>query len=155
VDLDEHARHLGGLLGNLQSLEFSLRLFLNRMPGARPIGLSLGIDLYAASVGTEVPESDLTSYDTLRMLVTKFNAEMKRRGKAGLDPFFVELRDALAHGRVSAAVPDDHLRLLKFDKPINGKVRVTFNEVMTEDWFKAGKRRIYDSIRDVHAQLEP
>jgi hypothetical protein len=132
MTLDDHARGLGGLLGNFHSLEFVLRVFLNRLPGARPMGVPPGTDIYLSPVGTELPENDMTSYDSLGQLFAKFNAEMVKRGKAQLDMRLVELRDALAHGRVSAAMPDDTLRLIKFDKPRNGRVRVTFNELMTE-----------------------
>lgn len=155
MDLNEHARHLGGLLVNLQSLEFLLRGFLNRLPGARPIGTSQGFDVYAAPVGSELSESDITSHDTLGQLVGKFDDEMKRRGSPLLDGSVVELRDALGHGRVSAALPDEHLRLLKFSKPVGGKVRVTFNEVMTEQWFKDKKSYVYALIQQVHAHIPP
>lgn len=155
MELDEHARHLGGLLGNLQSLEFLLRGFLNRRPDARPIGVPHGFDLYAATVGTELPESDITSFDTLTQLIAKFNEEMRQRGAPLLDASVVELRDALPHGRVSAALPDEHLRLLKFSKPAHGMVRVTFNEVLTEEWFTNQKSRVYALMKQVHGQFPP
>jgi|SRR6185369_4840576 len=97
----------------------------------------------------------MTSYDTLCQLVTKFNDEMKRRGAPPLDTSVVELRDALAHGRVSAAPPEENLRLLKFSKPVKGKVQVTFNEVMTEQWFKHRKSHVFALIQQVHAQIPP
>ena len=131
MTIDEHTKYLGKLLANLQSLEFLLRAFLNRLPGARPIGLPYGTDIYSSPVGSELPENDITSYDSLSELLTKVNEEMKRRGAPGIDKKLVDLRDALADGRVSAALPDENMRLLKFDKPQNGKVRVVFNEVMT------------------------
>lgn len=155
MDLDEHARHLGGLLGNLQSLEFALRIFLTHLPGARPISAPSGFDLYAAALGAYVPESDMTSYDTLSRLIAKFNKEMIRRGAPLLDASVIELRDALAHGRVSAPLPDEHLRLLKFSKPVNGVVQVTFSEVMNEEWFKNQKARVYALIRQVQGQIPP
>ncbi|MBI3248042.1 MAG: hypothetical protein HYZ50_16175 [Deltaproteobacteria bacterium] len=146
MTLDEHALNLGGLFGNLQSLEFLLRGFLNRLSGARPIGVPYGTDIYSFPVGTELPENDLTSYDSLSLLVAKFNQEMKCRGTPEIDEKIVELRDALVHGRVSAAIQDESLRLLKFDEPKNGTVRITFNEVMTEEWFKEQKGRVYAAI---------
>lgn len=154
MTLDNHARGLGGLLGNFHSLEFVLRVFLNRLPGARPMGVPHGTNIYLAPVGTELPENDMTSYDSLGQLFGKFNAEMARRGHAQLDMALVELRDALAHGRVSASVPDDTLRLIKFDKPTNGRVRVSFNELMTEEWFTAQKARVVAALKQVHSQVE-
>lgn len=155
MTLDDHARGLGGLLANFHSLEFVLRIFLNRLPGARPMGVLYGTDIYLSPVGTELPENDITSYDSLGQLFAKFNAEMVKRGKAQLDLTLVDLRDALAHGRVSAAVPDDTLRLIKFDKPQDGKVRVTFNELTTEQWFTAQKARVIAALKLAHGQVEP
>ena len=51
MTLDEHARHLGGLLGNLQSLEFALRVFLDNLPEAENRGLK---GVYEAPVGAGV-----------------------------------------------------------------------------------------------------
>src|SRR4051812_48307320 len=124
MTLKEHAHHLGGLVANLQSLEFLLRAFLSKLPSARPMGLPHGTDLYSFPVGATVPENDLTSFDSLGQLIDKYNEEAKRSGNALLDGSLVELRDALAHGRVSAKPPSDDLRLLKFSKPISGCVTV-------------------------------
>jgi hypothetical protein len=49
-----------------------------------------------------------------------------RRGVERIDGTLVEIREALAHGRVSAAVPDNNLRFLKFSTPARGRVRVNF-----------------------------
>ena len=155
MTLDEHARHLGGLFANLQSLEFLLRVFLSRLPGARPMGVPHGTDIYSFPVGSELPDNDMTSYDSLTQLLAKFNREMKLRGAPEIDDGLIDLRDALAHGRVSAAVGDENLRLLKFDKPIDGKVRITFNEVMTEEWFTGQKARVLAAIKQVYQQIEP
>jgi hypothetical protein len=155
MTLDEHARHLGGLLGNLQSLEFLLRLFLSKLPDAAPTGVPSGTDIYSFPVGAELPENNFTNYDSLTQLLNKFNAEMQLRGEQLIDDDLVILRDALAHGRVSAAVENENLRLLKFDKPIQGKVRVAFNEVMTEAWFTAQKARVNAAIHYVFQRVEP
>jgi hypothetical protein len=150
---DEHAKQLGGLVGNFHSLEFILRAFLQQLPTARPIGIPHGADIYSFPVGTELPESELTSYDSLRELIEKFNREMGRRSLPGVDETLVEVRDALAHGRVSAADPSDTLRLLKFSKPQNGRVRITFGETMTAAWFQTQKQRVLDAIHAVAQDL--
>jgi len=153
--MDDHAKRLGQLLGNLQSLEFALRAFLQALPSARPLGIPHGTDIYAFPVGSEVPESEITSYDSLGKLIEKFNAEMSIRGLSGIDPGLVEIRDALAHGRVSSASEHDNLRLLKFDRPVNGRVRVVFNEIMTEAWFAGQKKRVYEALLFVTKNIKP
>jgi hypothetical protein len=149
MDLDDHARHLGGLIGNFQSLEFLLRIFLSKMPGARPCSAPYGA-IYLSPVGTELPENDITSYDTLGQLIAKFNSEADRQRCTRIDDGLVAIRDALAHGRVSASEVDEHLRLLKFNKPQNGKVRVVFNEELSEDWFTNQKRRVREAMDIVY-----
>lgn len=146
MGLDEHARHLGGLIGNLQSLEFLLRIALSKLPGARGRGVLSGQDFYLSPVDSFLPENDLTSYDSLGELISKFNKEMDKQGKLKIDESLVAIRDALAHGRVSASAPDETLRLLKFDKPQDGRVRVVFNEELSEAWFMRHKNRVRDAI---------
>ena len=155
MTLDEHVNHLGGLVGNLQSLEFALRIFLNRQPDARPIGMPYGTDIYYTPVGSTLPENDLTSYDSLGELIAKFNSVANAKGTKTIDANIVELRDALAHGRVSSALANEHMRLLKFDRPKGGAVRVVFNQEMNSDWFKGQKTRVYEAIMTVKASLEP
>jgi hypothetical protein len=86
----------------------------------------------------------------LGQLIKKFNSEMKRRGLNEIDEHLIAVRDALAHGRVSAPNPNDEIRLLKFSKPENGRVRVEFNEVMSAAWFKGQIIRVREAILAVH-----
>ncbi len=153
MTLDDYAKHLGGLLGNLQSFEFLLRRFLQNLPGARPLGVPSGTDIYSLGVGSILPESEITSYDSLGQLIGKYNAEMLNRGGSPLDTSLVSIRDALAHGRVSSAVVEGHLRLIKFDRPVNGLVRVTFNEIVDEQWLSANKKRVYEAMQSVLSNI--
>lgn len=153
MTLDEHAKHLGGLVANFHSLEFLLRTFLQNLPDARPMGVPHGTNIYSFAVGTELSESELTSYDSLGQLIKKYNKEMKKRGLPLIDETLVEVRDAIAHGRVSSDIADD-MQLLKFSKPANGRVRITFNEKLTEDWFKNQKKRVFEAIQEVYKRVE-
>src|SRR5258705_13415551 len=97
-----HALDLGKLIGNLHSLEFLLRAFLQKLPTARPTGVPWGFDIYSFPVGTELAESELTSFDSLAVLIDKVNTELFRQGSNDrIERSLVELGDALAHGRVS------------------------------------------------------
>ena len=80
---------------------------------------------------------------------------MTERRAPKLDTTLIDLRDALAHGRVSAAEQNETLRLVKFSKPNGGLTRVTYNQLMTEDWFMEQKSRIRNAITEVHGQLSP
>ena len=149
MTLDEHAMQLGRLVANFQSLEFLLRAFLQDTPSARPVGVPHGTDIYSYPVGTDLPESELTSYDSLGQLIGKYNKEIGKRGLPPIDETLVEIRDALAHGRVSAADPENNLRLLKFSKPAGGRVSVAFNEELSSDWFSAQRKRVFEAMQAV------
>jgi len=150
---DEHCLHLGGLLGNFQSLEFILRVYLQQLPSARPSGIPYAVSIYTFPVGSVLPENEITSYDSLGILIDKFNKEMTKKQQPLIDKGIVEVRDAIAHGRISAEIHEFELRLIKFTKPQNGKVTVLFNEIMTADWFKNNKKRVNDAILLVHKNI--
>jgi hypothetical protein len=80
------------------------------------VGIPNGNDLYSFSVGQNLPESDLTSYASLGALIAKYNDTAQEQGLTKIDDTLVEIRDALAHGRVSAELTSDTLRLIKFSK---------------------------------------
>jgi hypothetical protein len=153
--LEDHAYHLGSLLANFQSLEFGLRSYLQSLPHAPALGVPHGQDIYAVPIGGQVPENAFTNYDSLGVLISKYNEAARQRSSAEIDPSLVEIRDALAHGRVSAQITDDTLRLLKFSRPKNGIVEVTFNALLSRDWFLDKKKRVCDALLTVGANLTP
>ena len=110
MNLTDYAYNLGSLLANFQSLELGLRAFLQQLPDARPLGIPYGEDIYSFPAGQAVPESELTSYDSLGRLIDKYNEAARDQGLAEIDHGLVDIRDALAHGRVecrpsSPAIP--------------------------------------------------
>ena len=151
MTLDEHTFLLGKLLVNFHSLEFSLRAYLANAPGAAPMGLPPGTDVYSQPVGTDIPENVITSYDSLSELLAKVNKKLEAQHLPELDRSLIEVRDALAHGRVSAPSAEPPLRLIKFERPRNGVARVAFNVVMTEEWFAQQRGRVHDAVMHVLA----
>jgi len=148
-----HAEHLGGLLGNLHSLEFAIRLCLAQQPGSPARGLYAD-DFREAAVGTEIPDTDMSNFASLGRLIDKFNAVFGHSGST-VDRDLVRLRDVLAHGRVFAGPDDDHFRIIKFEPPKNGMAKVSYNQTMTEEWFASNKRRVREAIETVAHRIEP
>jgi len=72
MDNQEHACHLGGLVGNLQTLEIALRFSLAHRPGS-VAEESYGDEFRNAAVGTRVPLTDLSNYASLSELIKAFN----------------------------------------------------------------------------------
>jgi len=153
MKVDSHPYNLGLLLSNFQSLEFALRAFLQNLPDAAPLGIPHGVDIYTCPVGTDLPINAFTNYDSLSDLLKKYNAEMRKAGGSLIDESLIDLRDALAHGRVAMRGDNVDHHLVKFSRPVDNKVRVTFNEEMTTIWFKANVDRVSAAIRSVAHQL--
>ena len=112
---------VGTIVTNLQSFEFALRLFLSQSVG--PADPTLHIDQLKS--GDVVSLNHLTNYDSLRKVIRKANDRLAELGAPErVDESLVEVRDAFAHGRVFALRPDGPYRLVKFDRPTDGEVRV-------------------------------
>lgn len=148
---EEHAKNLGKLVANMQSLEFALRAFLVNNEIASGVSFPQSANLGEMKEGDIVPENAFTNYDTLEKLVKKYNNNPKILS-AGLtiDETLVYIRDAIAHGRVSAPTPSSSLRLLKFDKPKNNQVKVTFSVLVTKEWFAEQIKRVYNAVLKVN-----
>ncbi len=147
---DKHALNLGKLVSNFQSLEFVLRAFLsNNEIAAGNLSLK-SINLDTISEGDLVPENAFTNYYSLVQLIGEYNNNPKVVS-VGLTiaPALVEIRDAIAHGRVSSLSPSSPSRLLKFEKPRNGQTKVAFSVLMTKEWFGEQIKRVYEAILKV------
>lgn len=137
----EHPKQLGKLIGNLLTIEGLARLLLainkaGSLKATRPA-------LPNVTKGDLVDITPISDPESLTSVLKKYNAHIaKNRPDLKVDvPTIVNLRDALAHGRVfgfgnpqnASSTP---LRLLKFAKnPQNKKVKVELCEDMTEQWF--------------------
>lgn len=123
---------LGRIVGNLQSLEFALRAFLLATHNESP-----SIQYHLLQNGDEIEEDSFTNYDTLGDLVQKYNSQINKiNTDLCISDEVIQLRDALAHGRIFTIHPEKPLRLLKFNKPQHGKVTVTHSEEMNQEWYR-------------------
>jgi hypothetical protein len=138
---------IGKIVTNLQSLEFALRLFLGEIQSQSGAAKGTIVDFARLNVGEYVPENYFTNYDTLKQLIQKANIELQTRSfSERIDESIVELRDAIAHGRVSSLHPDGPLRLLKFSKPADGKVQVKISVELSQEWLSKQIKRTHDEI---------
>lgn len=145
MDADVHARELGGLVGNLQSLELFIRLYLAQRPGS-PVRGVYGDDVIDKPVGTLIEESDMSNYASLKFLIKEFNKCLANSRRLQIDEALVDLRDALAHGRVFSTSNYRDFRLIKFDRPENGYARISYSETMSLSWFLTNKQRVSAAI---------
>lgn len=129
---DQTSKAIGKIIANLLSIEFVLRLFLYESVGPKHAQMNL----WDLKVGDKVPENPITNYHPLGKLIDKVNQELERRGVPDrVDTRLVDLRDALAHGRVLANQPEGPFRLFKFSQPDSAKlVEVEFAVDLSQDW---------------------
>jgi len=153
--MEKYFEGLGKLVANFQSLEFALRAFLVNNEIASGGSFPQSPNLHNMNEGDIVSLNAFTNYDTLGQLIKKYNSH-PRISLAGLtiDEALVYIRDAIAHGRVSAATPSSSLKLLKFDKPKNNQVKVTFSVLMTKEWFAEQIKRVYNAVLKVNEANE-
>jgi hypothetical protein len=150
LNLEEYATRLGRLAGNLQSLEFVLRAYLYAQQSPPHIPFPAGRSLESFAVGDMVEENALTDYSTLGSLIERYNSLVRAtHAHLCVDSSIVDIRDALAHGRISAADPSPQPLLLKFDRPANGFARVSFVQTLTAAWFQEQTVRIMGEVKKV------
>jgi len=140
---EQHARGMGKLMINFQSLEFSLRLFLCeannetvKLPDTSP---------------TQMEVTHMTNYDSLGDLLEKYNSIASKSASSFIiDTSLVKIRDAIAHGRTLSSSLNSPVRLFKFSKPKNNMVKVVYDQVLDEAWYKENIRKVFEQIRKVY-----
>lgn len=151
--VNEHALALGKLVSNLQSLEFALRAFLVNDEIRAGSSFPQSANLNNMDIDDVVPLNAFTNYDTLGKLIRRYNSNRTiSSADLRIDETLADIRDAVAHGRVSASAPSGHLQLLKFSKPRGNEkhVKVTFSAAMTKEWFGVQIRRARNALLTVN-----
>jgi hypothetical protein len=138
---------VGVLIANLKSLEFVLRLFLVEISKKNNPSKPFHYKIHDYEVGEEVNENPFTNYDSLNQVINKVNAILSIENiNDKMDLSVVDIRDALAHGRISSINPEGPYRLLKFSKPNGGKVKVTMSFDFTLEWVSEQVKKTYSEV---------
>ena len=140
IDCQTHAECFGQLFSDLLSLELMLRLCLLRKSSQE----SSMKNLEKLKKGDPVDENAVTNYDSLGDIIGKFNLAFDKTYWID-ETRVVDLRNALAHGRIISTKPYP-MRIYKFNKPVEGKVKVLIAEEMTLDWFRKNIKFISNEI---------
>jgi hypothetical protein len=143
---------MGTLVVNLQSLEFALRAFLHNDEIGWQKKETQPEFLEGIAEGDEVPDNAFTNFDTLGQLIEKYNKLVgSTNSEFSVDADLKNTRDALAHGRIASRSPshDEPQKLVKYDKPSNGKVSVSHCVVLSKGWFDKEIKRIYEAVQKV------
>jgi hypothetical protein len=136
VEVREHLVLVGGIIMNLQALETVLRYFLLRRSRQDPQFPKVG--------DADVSETYLTNYMSLGYLIDEFNKGLEENEKQfEVAKAVVDIRDALAHGRLLTVLRQPPYRLWKFGKANDHRVSVEFCEELTSEWLKAKSDMIF------------
>jgi hypothetical protein len=158
MELERYTLAMGRILVNFHALEVALRHFFKGYE-ARLAPPSPAVPDKPMHVGQVVPLETYSAYDSLNGLIKSYNAVVvKSHAQFVLEATLVELRDALAHGRVWGTEPP--LQLLKFSKPTKGGAGVTVlqADTMDETWLEAQNTRVLRETAKVFKagkQLQP
>lgn len=146
MDDRKRLENLGKLVNNMQFLEMLLRACLFEDEITK--GISEQVENVIYIKGEALPENAYTNWDNLGKLIRKYNGLPVSKGH-NIDETLVDIRDAIAHGRVILFEPSGVIQLVKFDEPDKNGVKVEFSVAMTEEWVGRQGNRFYEAIRKV------
>ena len=125
MNADDHAKGLGRLWGNLQSLEATIRIFLAR---------------------SDPSINSIISGDFFGTLVRKYNDQLRNGEPYSIDGQVVTIRNALAHGLVIAPAQLTPVVSLPLTLFHDGQ-----SYEMTVGWFQDQQTLVQDQINHVVA----
>ena len=137
MNADDHTLGLGRLMGNLQSLEATIRIFLT---------------------WTDPSKNYIISRDTFGPLVQKYNDQLANNEPYSIDQQVVTIRNALAHGLVFAPSNMSPPLILNMSLPLNLNMSLPLtlfhddlSYEMTVGWFQDQQTLVQDQINHVVA----
>ena len=146
MDVNEYTQLIGAIVTNLQALESVLRYFSMGHKAKEVEFPKIG--------AAEATENALTSYTFLDVLIDQFNNSlMPDEQHFKVDRQVVEIRDAIAHGRLLASEQQPPFRLWNFGRTKKGRVPVEFCQELNEQWLTATRNMIDSQKQKVVASL--
>jgi len=152
VQFESHAMNLGKIVGNLLSLEMGARLAIVKLD--EKAAKQVLAQLPQVKTGDLVEINAFTNSDDLMQTLEKFNKRVPLNCRLDIK-LIVNLRDAIAHGRMFGYGSMKHLRLLKFSRKANvGKVSVELVQDMTDAWFMQSILLLDSALEKVRIALD-
>lgn len=141
---------LGQLKINLISLETLLRFYLFKKESCDKDFVSPT----KIKIGDKVKINAFTNYDTLDILIEKYNKYQKLNDKINSNKI-LSIRNLLAHGRAYSLDCKTNFPLVfvKFSKEHNGFVKMIYKESLDSNWLKKSINHIYILLEKIGKQL--
>jgi hypothetical protein len=153
-----YALSLGKLFGNLNSLDVALRAALYAAHPSPPGPFRNTQPFTSLNVGDQVEENWITKHCYLSGLVSEYNGLQDKLGQPQrkIDSGIVDLRNALAHGFVTAATAGGVLTLMKFGRGSAPRsLQVTDKVEMTPEWMSEQAVRVRDALLKIQLPQSP
>jgi hypothetical protein len=146
---------LGRLIANLSAFEATLRITLYLIDTPKADWRPMNWKITDLRVGDVLPKDHLSSFDSLTDLIDAYNDRNANDSAQLIDREIVDLRNALAHGRILAPAQYAVLVLTRFGKPdrTTGEVRVIARYELTLDWLDEQVGKVSDASRSLHARM--
>ena len=146
---------LGRLIGNLVNFEVMLRVALYLIDTPVAERRSSAWKIADLNVGELLPVDHISSYDSLRKLINQYNNRSPGSNRQ-IDIGLVDLRDALAHGRITSVSHFSIPVLIRFAEPEKHAdvVAVTERHVMTIEWMDSQVGRVHSAGAKVDARIK-
>ena len=145
--MQNYHEKLGQAVSQFHTLEFLLRNFLFIKSNHQNTNSKLPIDLYKLNPGESTPVTEFTNYDTSQKLIHKTNVIFTNCNLPPFDTSIVDIRDAVAHGRVATLRKTSDRFLLKFENPKKEThVKLSHKFELTESFFNSINKKLKDYI---------
>jgi len=128
---------LGHFWQSFNNMELFLRLYLHQKSGGDKKDF---LNYSQAVIGPVLEENPITDYRSFGQLCNALNDLQEENNKLNFSEF-IELRDAMAHGRVSGDGLGN-MHVIKYARARNGKVTVEYKKQLTQTDFE----RIIDKM---------
>ncbi len=141
----EYPARLGRLWANLAVLEFALRVVLYLLDTPRDQRHPPTYRVADLRVGESIPETWITTWENFSPLIAEYNRRCAELGRPRIDTAIGELRNALAHGSISAQSANEPMTLIRYERPRAGTVRVVNKHVLTLEWLSQQSARVFEA----------
>lgn len=147
IPTDQYPLLLGELVANIATLEMAVRAILYQQETPAVVPRPVAKSLTHLRRGDMLKESALTTGDSLRTLLARYNS---LNPDAAIPEDICDLRDALAHGRMLTDDPNTYLRLIRFGHAKEGNMLVEMAETLSPDWLNQQIHRVHDAVQSVY-----
>ena len=148
-DDDRLNREYGRFWMAFNALELILRVFLARKQGLGTAEIERFLE---GKLGESVPDCPMTDYRSFSKLCLDYNGCVALVDQIDFSSI-LSLRDAMAHGRVTAKSAESGLYVIKYDSPRDGSTIVSYRQELTPAFMRNMVSRIEKAAKSITNEM--